>query len=270
MAKSPKVMNRLRELRRARGLTQQNLAELLGVSRQTINAIEKGRYEPSLPVAFDIANAFASRIEDIFRPARDAHDNSPWSNLMIPIPKQLSAGQTVIRPHVASDLAAFEQFLTHPTATQFMAFTPEQKSSAGAAAMMDAVIGSYASNHPICSLTIADDSTGEYLGSIGAAEAGDHAAEVFITVMPDTQRRGIAKTSLPVFVDHLFSTSAVTQLIADVVKDNTAAVRLFDQAGFLNTGPIERAAEDGALGHRDMAGLRFVMTRADFNKLRAS
>lgn len=189
---------------------------------------------------------------------------------MIPIPKQLSAGQTVIRPHVASDLAAFEQFLTHPTATQFMAFTPEQKSSAGAAAMMDAVIGSYASDHPICSLTIADDSTGEYLGSIGAAEAGDHAAEVFITVMPDTQRRGIAKTSLPVFVDHLFSTSAVTQLIADVVKDNTAAVRLFDQAGFRNTGTIERAAEDGTLGHRDMVGLRFVMTRADFSKRSAS
>ena len=56
------------ELRQARGLSQQRLADLLGVSRQTVISIEKGRFDPSLPLAFQISAAFELRIEDIFTP----------------------------------------------------------------------------------------------------------------------------------------------------------------------------------------------------------
>ena len=58
--------NRLRVLRAARGWSQGDLAQHLGVSRQTVNAIETGRYDPSLPLAFRIARLFALRIEEIF------------------------------------------------------------------------------------------------------------------------------------------------------------------------------------------------------------
>ncbi len=58
--------NRLKELRGERGWSQQALAEKLDVSRQTINALEKGRYDPSLPLAFKIGRLFELRIEDIF------------------------------------------------------------------------------------------------------------------------------------------------------------------------------------------------------------
>ncbi|HTP75947.1 MAG TPA: helix-turn-helix transcriptional regulator [Rhizomicrobium sp.] len=58
--------NRLKELRGARGLTQADLAHKLGVSRQTVIAIEGGRYDPSLPLAFALARVFDLRIEDIF------------------------------------------------------------------------------------------------------------------------------------------------------------------------------------------------------------
>ena len=58
--------NRLRELRASRGWSQAELALELGVSRQTINAIETGKYDPSLPLAFKIARLFKRRIEDIF------------------------------------------------------------------------------------------------------------------------------------------------------------------------------------------------------------
>jgi putative transcriptional regulator len=61
--------NRLRELREAKGWSQQELGERLGVSRQTIISIEKGKYDPSLPLAFAIARAFGSRIEDVFEPS---------------------------------------------------------------------------------------------------------------------------------------------------------------------------------------------------------
>ncbi|WP_313214352.1 helix-turn-helix transcriptional regulator [Stenotrophomonas acidaminiphila] len=61
--------NRLRELREARGWSQGELAERLEVSRQTVNALETGKYDPSLPLAFSIARLFDARIEDIFFPA---------------------------------------------------------------------------------------------------------------------------------------------------------------------------------------------------------
>ena len=58
--------NRLRELREARGWSQGALAEQLEVSRQTVNALETGKYDPSLPLAFRIAELFACPIEEIF------------------------------------------------------------------------------------------------------------------------------------------------------------------------------------------------------------
>ena len=58
--------NKLRELRGERGWSQAMLADLLDVSRQTVNAIETGRYDPSLPLAFAIAKVFETTIEAIF------------------------------------------------------------------------------------------------------------------------------------------------------------------------------------------------------------
>ncbi len=58
--------SRVRELRRAAGLSQESLAQAVGVSRQTINAIETGRYDPSLKLAVHLARYFDSTVEVIF------------------------------------------------------------------------------------------------------------------------------------------------------------------------------------------------------------
>ena len=60
------MRNRLRELRAARRWSQADLADRLGVSRQTVNALENGRYDPSLPLAFKIAEVFGEPIESLF------------------------------------------------------------------------------------------------------------------------------------------------------------------------------------------------------------
>ena len=60
--------NRMRELREAQGWSQGELAERLEVSRQTVNALETGKYDPSLPLAFRIARLFGQPIEAIFFP----------------------------------------------------------------------------------------------------------------------------------------------------------------------------------------------------------
>lgn len=66
------MKNRLRVLRAERGWSQGDLAERLEVSRQSVNAIETGRYDPSLPLAFRLAAVFGRRIEDLFTPDGNA------------------------------------------------------------------------------------------------------------------------------------------------------------------------------------------------------
>jgi putative transcriptional regulator len=65
------MRNRLKELREQHGLTQGALADRLDVSRQTVNALETGRYDPSLPLAFRLARLFGEPIEAIFLPEDD-------------------------------------------------------------------------------------------------------------------------------------------------------------------------------------------------------
>ena len=61
------MKNILPQLRKDKGWSQEKLAEILGVSRQTIISIEKEKFDPSLPLAFEIAKAFNCTIEDIFQ-----------------------------------------------------------------------------------------------------------------------------------------------------------------------------------------------------------
>jgi putative transcriptional regulator len=65
------MKNRLRELRAAREWSQADLAEKLDVSRQTVNAIETEKYDPSLPLAFKVARLFKMKIEEIFELDKD-------------------------------------------------------------------------------------------------------------------------------------------------------------------------------------------------------
>ncbi|MFH6982840.1 helix-turn-helix transcriptional regulator [Marinoscillum sp. 108] len=61
------MKNRIKVLRAERDITQAQLADELGVSRQTINAIEKGKFDPSLPLAFKLAGLFRLTIEEVFQ-----------------------------------------------------------------------------------------------------------------------------------------------------------------------------------------------------------
>ncbi len=71
------MKNRLRVLRAERDWTQADLAERLAVSRQTVNALETGKYDPSLPLAFRLAAVFGQPIELIFQPEEDGGNGRP-------------------------------------------------------------------------------------------------------------------------------------------------------------------------------------------------
>lgn len=70
------MKNRLHVLRAEREWSQAELADRLGVSRQTVNALETGKYDPSLPLAFKIARLFGMQIEDIFIQDEDPSQRS--------------------------------------------------------------------------------------------------------------------------------------------------------------------------------------------------
>ena len=65
------MKNRIPDLRQQRGWSQADLARQLQVSRQTVNALERGRYDPSLPLAFAIARLFGLTVEQVFQPDPD-------------------------------------------------------------------------------------------------------------------------------------------------------------------------------------------------------
>ena len=78
MVKPTRVNNRIRALRAASGeMTQAELADRIGVTRQTVNAIEQGKYSPSLEVAFQIAHVFGMGLDDVFHygPTPDQEEN---------------------------------------------------------------------------------------------------------------------------------------------------------------------------------------------------
>jgi len=67
------VQNRVREIRTQRNLSQADVAQALGVSRQTVISIESGRYSPSLPLAFKIAHLFDSTVDEMFDATKEDH-----------------------------------------------------------------------------------------------------------------------------------------------------------------------------------------------------
>lgn len=262
--------NRVRRLRRLRGLTQEDLAARLGVSRQTVNAIENGRHDPGLALAFDIARVFGAGVEAVFRPSRRGVETRPWGDGMLTVPNRLDAGPVVLRRHRAADLPPFRRFVTDPNSTRFMAFTADQKTPEGAVAMMDAVIGSYETDTPVFSLTIADPETDAYLGAAGGAEAGDGVAEVFVTLIPEARGRGAATAAMRAIADFMIGTCGLRTLNADVIAENQRAIALFERLGYRRAGPVERAAEEGELGHLATAGVRYVLTDRAWRAARRS
>ncbi|KAF1299636.1 transcriptional regulator [Enterococcus sp. JM4C] len=70
------MINYVKEFRKERKLTQEELAKLVNVSRQTIISLEKGSYVPSLELALDISNVFETNVEQVFRKERIAHEEN--------------------------------------------------------------------------------------------------------------------------------------------------------------------------------------------------
>jgi len=176
--------------------------------------------------------------------------------------RPLTTRRLVLRRHRHDDLEAFAAFLADAQSTRYMAFTDDQRTPAGAAAMLDAVITSYRSPDPIVSLTIADGATDRYLGSCGLnplGTPGDY--EVYYTVVTAERGRGIATEALGALAGHALSCAVVERLVAHVVPENIASIRVAENTGFVDDGPVRRRAVTGQIAGEALEGRRYVRRR---------
>jgi len=161
------------------------------------------------------------------------------------------------------DLDAFAAFLAHPTATQYMAFTADQKTRGGAEQMLRYVIDAYESDSPIFSLTVADAASDAYLGSCGLQPlTNDDGVEVYYTIVPEHQGRGLATEAMRAVLAYAAHELGITRFVAFVVPENAPSVRVAEKLGFVDDGPVERQAATGELTHDALVGRRYVLERS--------
>ena len=178
------------------------------------------------------------------------------------MPDLLISERLVLRRHHSKDLDAFAGFMTHPTATAYMAFTPEQRTSDGACQMLDYVIDSYETDQPIFSLTIADPHDDSYMGSCGLQPLveGD-GVEVYYTVLPEQQNRGIATEAIRRLLEYLFEQTDTRRVVAYVAPENLPSVRVAQRLGFVDDGPIRRQAQTGQMLCESSSGRRYLLEK---------
>ncbi|MEQ9449538.1 MAG: GNAT family N-acetyltransferase [Rhodospirillaceae bacterium] len=174
------------------------------------------------------------------------------------VPEKLHTQRLRLRRHVPADLDAFSKFLSDPDAVRYMAFTEEQKTPAGAAAMLRWVMDAYESPEPIFSLTIADPETDSYLGSCGLHPAGDGEVEIFFTVVPALKGQGYATEAVRALIEHAAKNSGVGKVVAYVVPENKASVRVVEKLGFQGAGEVRRAAGEAGMDHASARGIKYV------------
>ncbi len=176
---------------------------------------------------------------------------------MLSVPDQLATSRMVLRRHKPENLDAFAAFLADEDATRYMAFTPEQKTRAGASQMLDYVIAAYDTDAAVFSLTIADRETDEYLRSCGANPDGEE-IEIYYTVVSHRQGEGITTDASRALVNHL-RRETQSRLVAYVVEENAASVAVAERLGFSDSGAVNRQASTGDLEHSEMVGHKYVL-----------
>jgi ribosomal-protein-alanine N-acetyltransferase len=155
------------------------------------------------------------------------------------VPDEILTRRLRLRRHTAGDVEPFQGFMTDPDSTRFMPLAAEQKTAAGARAMLLGVAELYDSDTPVFSLTITLLSIDRYLGSCGispTAEAG--VVEIYFTLVPAAQGHGYATEAVNALIDFMRANGA-KRLVARVVDDNWPSIGVLQRSGFELAETIE-------------------------------
>lgn len=155
------------------------------------------------------------------------------------VPEEILTRRLRLRRHTEGDIEPFQGFMTDPDATRFMPFEPEQKTAAGAKAMLLGVTELYDSDAPVFSLTITLASADRYLGSCGISPTSEEdVVEIYFTLVPAAQGHGYATEAVNGLIDFMRA-NGVKRLVARVVDDNWPSIGVLQRSGFELAETIE-------------------------------
>jgi RimJ/RimL family protein N-acetyltransferase len=155
------------------------------------------------------------------------------------VPEEVTTRRLRLRRHTAGDVDAFQGFMIDPVATRYMPFEAEQKTAAGAKAMLLDVAELYDSDAPVFSLTITLAGADRYLGSCGLSPTEeDGVVEIYFTLVPAAQGHGYATEAVEGLVDFCRN-NGTRRLVARVFDDNRPSIAVLRRSGFKLARTVE-------------------------------
>lgn len=150
--------------------------------------------------------------------------------------RSIETPRTVVRPFHTEDGSAFVEFMTDPEATRHLLFTDEQKTAEGARGLLQFVIDSYATDHPIHSYAIALQD-GTWIGSCGVSQVSEGGVwECYYSLLPRYWGHGYATEATAALLRHCFEHSAITEIRAYMSPDNVRSPGVAARLGMADLG----------------------------------
>lgn len=154
------------------------------------------------------------------------------------IPKLLESERIVIRPFQEDDAKPFLEFMLDPVATQYVAFTKEQKTKEGAKQLLQETIKSYTTEKPIFAVVVADKETNQYIGSVGLMEMKD-SCEIYWSINRQFWNKGFGSEAIMKLITYAQEELGIKKITAHTHPDNIASYKLAEKCGFEYKGKVK-------------------------------
>jgi len=161
--------------------------------------------------------------------------------MKLEIPTGIMTRRLLVRPHTLEDADGFVEFMTDDVATRFLTFDPEQRTAKGARDLLEFVIRSYGTDHPVFALAITERSNEAYLGSCGLSPLADeeNAVEVYFSLLPRYWGWGYAAEAIETMLYYAFVESGAEKVVANMSSEHKSAAKVAMGAGLEDEGKVE-------------------------------
>jgi len=177
--------------------------------------------------------------------------------LRLRLPRRIETKRLVLRPHEPEDEGPFVEFMTNAEATRYLDFDSEQKTEAGARALLEYVIASYDTADPVFALAVVDRQSGAYLGSCGLAPlASGDGVQCYYSLLPRYWGWGFATEALAALLFFAFEELGLERVVSDANAHNPRGWEVARTVGMQDEGEVT--------DEKDIKRHRFALSRRDY------
>lgn len=161
------------------------------------------------------------------------------------LPRQIDGDRIVLRRFTMADAEPFYKFLRDDDNVRYMFFADEHRTRDGAFGLVEWVVNAYDTDNPACIFVIADKTTGDYIGHIGAQTMKDSTdTEIFYTLLPQHRGKGYMTEAVKTFLSYLFE-EGIHTAVAIILPDNIASIRVVERLNAHCAGDFEIHGQPG-------------------------